>query len=316
MSEQFNFISVVVPVYGCRTCLWQLVKELVAVFVKIGSGYEIILVNDASPDMSWKVVEEICKENRHVIGLNLSRNFGQHAAITAGLSKVRGDWVVVMDCDLQDRPSEIERLCQKAQEGYDVVLASRNNRQDNFLKKWFSSKFYKLLSYLTDTEQDASIANFGIYRRNVIEAILSMGDNARYLPSMVNWVGFRRAKVNVQHGVRFHGKTSYNFSALFKLALDVIFAFSDKPLRLTIKLGLVMALLALLFAVYNVVLYHYDKIDEPGWATVVVSIWFLSGLIIFILGIVGLYIGKTYEKVKNRPVFIIEQIVNNEDDYK
>jgi dolichol-phosphate mannosyltransferase len=215
-----------------------------------------------------------------------------------------------MDCDLQDRPEEIAGLYQKTKEGWDVVLASRANRKDGLFKRLSSKIFYSLLGYLTNTEQDASIANFGIYHRKVIDAILQMGDYQRYFPTMVKWVGFTRTKIPVEHALRDEGKSSYTFGKLLRLAIDVILSFSDKPLRLTVKFGFCLSSLAFVFALFNLVLYFTGNIKVPGYTSLIVSVWFLSGLIITLIGVVGLYIGKTFDKVKGRPTYIVKSSIN------
>lgn len=158
-------------------------------------------------------------------GINLSRNFGQHYAITAGLSQAKGEWVVVMDCDLQDTPEEIKNLYTKAQEGYDSVFAQRVERKDKFLKRLSSIVFYKVFSFLTDSKQDETVANFGIYHRKVVNAILSMGDSIRYFPIMAQWVGFRKGYLPIKHGARKEGKSSYSLFKLLKLASDNMIGF-------------------------------------------------------------------------------------------
>lgn len=310
MDNQNIHISVVSPVYRAENIVSELVRQVRKEVQKITEDFEIILVNDASPDASWdKIVAECALDNR-VKGVNLSRNFGQHYAITAGLNYAKGEWVVVMDCDLQDRPDEIPNLYKKALEGYDSVFAQRKLRNDGFLKKTFSKSFYKLFSYLTETKQDASVANFGIYNHKVIEAILSMNDQIRFFPTMVQWVGFRKYYLPVKHSERFEGKSSYNFKGLFKLALNSILAFSDKPLRLTVKLGFFITLISLLVMLVYIVMYLTGVTKVLGFTSLIISFWFLSGIIIFILGFVGLYIGKMFEKVKDRPSFIVQDEVN------
>ena len=310
MIENNVHISVVSPVYKAESIVKELVVQLHEYLRLITDNYEIILVNDASPDDSWKMIIEECAKDERVKGINLSRNFGQHYAITAGLNIAKGDWVVVMDCDLQDRPDEIPNLYRKAQEGYDSVFAQRVERKDRFLKRLFSKIFHLLFSYLTDTKQDASVANFGIYNRKVIDAILSMRDSIRFFPTMVQWVGFRKFYLPVQHSDRYEGKTSYNFKSLLYLALNNIIAFSDKPLRLTIKTGAIIALLSLFFAIIYIILYFTGVIYVLGFTTLILSIWFLAGIVISILGIVGLYVGKTFENVKKRPTYIITNQIN------
>lgn len=304
------FLSVVSPVYRAENIVEELVRQLHEQLQLITADYEIILVNDASPDASWEKMVKVCAEDKRVIGINLSRNFGQHYAITAGLSYAKGEWVVVMDCDLQDRPDEIPNLYRKAQEGYDSVFAQRTDRTDGFLKKSLSKSFYKLFSYLTETRQDPTVANFGIYRRCVVDAILSMKDQIRFFPTMVQWVGFKKYYLPVQHAERFEGKTSYNFKSLLRLAVNTILAFSDKPLRLTAKAGFFIALFSFFVSMVYFVLYFIGHIKVIGFTSLFLSMWFLSGIIMMILGMLGLYIGKVFEKVKERPTFIVAESKN------
>ncbi len=304
------FISVVTPVYGCKTALIELYIRLKDTLDKINPDFEIIFINDASPDGAWDTIVELAGKDSRVKGINFSRNFGQHYAITAGLDHCKGEWVVVMDCDLQDQPEEILKLYNKVLEGYDIVLARRLYRKDGIIKKQISKYFYLFLGYISENQQDYTVANFGIYHNKVIKAVISMKDSVRYFPTMVRWVGFKTTKVEVLHSERPSGKTSYTFNKLFKLALDVILSYSDKPLRLTVKFGLLISFLSLLFAIYNLYRFLTGQIVVAGWTSLIISVWFLSGMIIFILGIVGLYVGKTFEKVKERPIYIIKEIIN------
>jgi polyisoprenyl-phosphate glycosyltransferase len=304
------YLSIVSPVYRAAEMVERLVIEIHHSVKSITDDYEIILVEDGSPDNSWTKIEEICKVNKKVKGIKLSRNFGQHPAISAGLNASTGDWIVVMDCDLQDRPSEIPSLHTKALEGYDAVFAQRLNRQDGFLKKISSKIFYKVFSYLTETYQDGSVANYGIYHRKVIKSVIDLGDRIRFFPTMTQWVGFKKAYLPVGHDERFEGKTSYTWSKLIDLALNNIISFSDKPLRLTVRLGLLMSFFATLAAILYLIAYLTDKITQPGFTSVIIAIMFFSGIIIFILGIIGIYLGKTFEQVKNRPNHIIDIKLN------
>jgi polyisoprenyl-phosphate glycosyltransferase len=303
-------VSVVSPVYRAGNIVSELVKQVKEQLSPITEDFEIILINDASPDHSWSEIEKETAKDKRVKGLNLSRNFGQHYAITAGLNFAKGEWIVVMDCDLQDRPDEIPNLYHKALEGYDSVFAQRTERNDTLFKKLFSKLFYKLFSYLTDTKQDATVANFGIYRRCVIDAILSMHDQIRFFPTMVQWVGFRKFYLPVEHASRFEGKSTYNYKGLFRLAMNTIMGFSDKPLRLTVKVGFFITMLSVLVAIVYLGLYLSGRIQVEGFTTLILSLWFLSGFIMFILGILGLYIGRMFEKVKERPVYLIQDKCN------
>lgn len=304
-------LSVVSPVYRAEKTIDELVQRLHAALSPLTSDYEIILVDDCGPDNSWAKIRENCSKDARVKGVRLSRNFGQHYAITAGLDISKGDWVVVMDCDLQDRPEEIPHLLAKAKEGFDIVIAERKRKNHAAIRRMYSKQFYRFLSWLTGAKYDSNLASFGIYHHKVIGALNSMRESIRCFPVMVQWVGFSKTSHEVQHDPRADGKTTYTFSKLINLALDIMLAYSDKPLRLTVKLGLTISLMAFLFAAINIYKYMSGQILVPGYASLIISIWFLSGLIIMILGVVGLYLGKTFEGVKGRPLYIVKETLNS-----
>ena len=299
------YFSVVIPVYGCKTSLTELYLRLERTLEQLNPDFEIIMVNDGSTDGVWETIIDLAQKDQRVKGINFSRNFGQHYAITAGLNYCNGTWVVVMDCDLQDQPEEIKKLYEKAIEGTLIVFAQRIKRNDSWLKRTYSKFFYVILGYLTNTIQDPAIANFGIYHKKVIDSILKMGDYHIYFPTMVRWVGFKYTKIPVSHAERNNGQSSYSFKKSIRLAIDIILSFSDKPLKLTIKFGFMISCIAIVFAIYNLFLFYNDKILVPGYTSLIISLWFLSGLIIMVLGVVGLYIGKIFDKVKNRPSYIV-----------
>lgn len=300
-------VSIVSPVYRAEKLLDLLVGRLTSVLSSLSVSYEIILVEDCSPDASWEAIARLCTQTPHVVGLRLSRNFGQHYAISAGLNASRGEWVVVMDCDLQDQPEEIPHLLAKAQQGYDIVLARRSVRQDNLLKKATSRLFYRSLNYLTGSKLDPAVANFGIYHRKVVSAINAMPESIRYFPTMVRWVGFKSTSIDVVHAARPEGPSSYNWSKLFNLACDIILAYSDKPLKLAVKTGVLISATGFGFAGYTIVQALRGEITVLGYSSLIVSVWVLSGLIILINGVVGLYVGKIFEGVKRRPSYIISE---------
>lgn len=300
-------ISVVIPVYYGESTIKELTQRIWKISKKIGLIVEVILVNDASPDNSWAIIESLHKENPSIRGINFSRNFGQHYAISAGLAQVTGDWIVVMDCDLQDVPEEIEKLYRKAQSGYDVVLGRRMVRKDSFFKRFFSRSFYRVLSYLSGIKYDPRVANFGIYKKDVIDTINNLPEKNRYFPSMIKWVGYKQTSIEVKHSERAEGRSSYNFKKLLNLSLDIVLSYSDKPLRLAIKLGLLITFLSLIFSLIVIYKWFTGGIEVMGYTSLILSIWMLSGIIIFILGVVGLYIGKIFENVKDRPTYIIKE---------
>ena len=305
-------ISVVSPVYRGEKMVSELVRRNVESVSSITEDYEIILVNDASPDNSWDEIVTQCALNPRVKGINLSRNFGQHYAITAGLSYAKGDWVVVMDCDLQDRPEEIPNLYEKAQEGFDIVFARRASRKDGFLKKISSRWFHKVFNWLSGLKSDSTIANFGIYKRCVIEEFNKMPERARSFPSLVSYLGFKDAAIDVEHAERAEGKSSYNLYKLLRLALDVIVSNSNKPLRMAVGLGFGMSAVSFLLALYNIIAKWVGIIRVPGYTTTIFSIWFVGGLLLCVMGILGLYIGKIFDQVKGRQLFIVKDKVNLE----
>ena len=288
----------------------ELVHRNVESVSLITDDYEIILVNDASPDNSWEEIFKQCAANPKVKGLNLSRNFGQHYAISAGLSYASGEWVVVMDCDLQDRPEEIPNLYRKAQEGYDIVYARRAVRKDSRIKKSTSALFYRVFRHMSGIQSDKAVANFGIYHKRVIEEFNKMPEHSRFFPSQIKYLGFKDASIDVEHNERSEGKSSYSLMKRFKLGFDVIVSNSNKPLRFAVGLGFCMSALSFILALYNVIAKWVGVIRVPGYTTTVFSIWFVGGLLLLVMGIMGLYIGKIYDQVKGRQLFIVKDKVN------
>jgi len=301
-------LSIVSPVYKAEKIVEKLVSEIQKTMLLMQVDYEIILIDDRSPDNSWEVMKNISKSNPEVKSIRLSRNFGQHPAIMAGLSHVKGEWVVVMDCDLQDQPKEIEKLFNKTQEGFEVVLARRTNRHDSYFKKLSSLIFSKFYGFFTDTKYDNEIANFGIYHSKVIQSLLQMGDYIKFFPLFVDFVGYKSTSIAVAHASRDFGKTSYSFSKLVSLAFNTIISFSNKPLKLFVKFGLLISLLSVFVGFYYIYQAFTNKIGVLGYSSIIVSIWFLSGIIITTIGVTGIYVGKIFDQTKNRPIFIIDEI--------
>lgn len=304
-------LSIISPVYKAENIILELINRIEKAIQPITDNYEIILVDDGSPDNSWVVLQNAAKNNRKIKAIKLSRNFGQHHAISAGVDNAKGEWIVVMDCDLQDQPEEIPALLSKALQGFDIVLGRRVQRKDSLFKKLYSKIFYKILGYLTGTIQDPLVANFGIYNKQVIAELRKMREGIRYFPAMINWLGFSVSKIDVEHGYRFQGKTSYNFSKMMNLALSTVLAYSDRPLKLTIMFGLTISLISFFLTIYTLIKWYLGGIIVIGYASIITSIWFLSGAILIALGITGLYIGKIFEEVKERPIYVIHEHIND-----
>lgn len=305
-------ISIVIPVYKAEECLDELYLRLKNSIEKISKEFEIILVEDCGGDNSWEIIKCLAKTDARVRGMQFSRNFGQHYGITAGLDICQGNWVVVMDCDLQDRPEEIPRLYAKAQEGFDVVLARRGRRSDSLRKRFTSWLFYKIFNYLADMDYDGETGNFRIISRNVVISFRQMREQLRFFGGLVAWMGYPTASIDVQHDERFSGQTSYTFRKLWKLASETIIAYSDKPLRLSIRFGFAISIISFIYGGYIVYRSLFQNIPVQGWSSVIVSLYFLGGIIISTLGIVGIYLGKAFDEMKQRPLYIIGSTTFND----
>lgn len=300
-------ISVVIPVYKGEECLEELYRRLALALGTISEDFEIVLVEDCGGDGSWSMIVALNKRDPRVRGIQFSRNFGQHYGITAGLDHCDGNWVVVMDCDLQDRPEEIPRLYAKAQEGYDIVLAHRGRRNDPIHKRLVSWLFYRIFSYLADMNYDGNAGNFRIMSRAVVRSFRGMRERLRFFGGLIAWMGFQTTSIDVRHDARFAGETTYDFSRLWRLASETIVAYSDKPLRLAVRFGFAIAALALGYGSYVVYLALVRGVPIMGWSSLIASVYFLGGTIIAILGILGIYLGKTFDETKKRPLYIVRE---------
>ena len=303
-------ISVIIPVYKAEECLDELYRRLTASLETLTADFEIVLVEDCGGDRSWPIILDLAQRDTRVKGIQFSRNFGQHYGITAGLDHCDGDWVVVMDCDLQDRPEEIPRLYAAALEGYDVVLARRGRRNDPLLKRCTSWLFYKIFSYLADMDYDGETGNFRIISRKVVESFRTMRERLRFFGGLVAWMGFPTFSIDVQHDERFAGQSTYTFGKLWKLASETIIAYSDKPLRLSIRFGFTISVLAFGYGSYIFYRALVHGAAITGWSSLIVSVYFLGGIIISILGILGVYLGKTFDESKRRPLYLVRDNIN------
>jgi len=303
-------LSIVSPEYKGEKMVAELVRRIKDSVSTITEDYEIILVNDASPDNSWQEIKAGAGQDKRVKGLNLSRNFGQHYAITAGLKYATGDWVVVMDCDLQDRPEEIPNLYKKAIEGWDIVYARRALRQDTYIKKLSSSLFHKLQDWLSGTQSDKAIANFGIYHKKVIAEYNRMGEVARSFGSLISYLGFKATAIDVRHSERGEGRSSYSIRKLLRLSFDIMISNTNKPLKMAVATGFIMSAVSFILALYNLIAKMVGIITVQGYTTTIFSIWFVGGLLLTVLGIIGLYISKIFDQVKGRPIFVVSETIN------
>ena len=306
-------ISVVIPVYGCEECLTKLYIRLRQTLLLLTENFEIIMVNDASPDDSWETIKKLSAEDNRVKGISLSRNFGQSKAITAGLDYADGDWIIVMDCDLQDQPEEIPKLYSKANEGYDIVFGTRFNRRDSFFKKMRSNLYFVFYNYFTDSKTDSRVSNFSIISKKVLNAFKMYREHNPAYTLSVNLLGFKRAEINIEHAEREDGKSSYSLKKLIDIAIDAIVSQSNKPLSMAIKFGFIISFLSFIASIWLVGKYYIYGVEIEGWTSVMVSLYFIAGLIFINLGFVGLYIGKIFNETKSRPLYLIDKLTWKED---
>ena len=305
-------ISVVIPVYGCRAALTELYRRLVESVSKITNEFEIILVNDNCPQNSWEVIEELCANDKRVKGIELSLNFGQMRAILAGLDYAVGEWIVVMDCDLQDRPEEIVRLYEKAMEGYDVVFARRKERRDNPIKVFLANQFYKVYRFATEGNYDGAVCNFSIVKKNVIGNYCRMREQHRGYVMYIRWLGFRQTIIDVEHDARYEGKSSYSLKKRIDMAIELLTSQSDKILKLFVSFGFVMSISAFL-AIIGLIIYHYTAQVAVGWTSLIATNVLIGGIIIVVIGIVGIYVGNIFMQTKDRPLYVIRQMLNEDE---
>jgi dolichol-phosphate mannosyltransferase len=312
MVENKTYLSVVSPVYLAEGIVDELVKRITEEVSKITKDYEIILVDDGSEDKSWQKIEENCNKDKCVKGIKLSRNFGQHYAITAGLKESNGDYVVVMDCDLQDNPRYIAALLNKAKDGYEIIYTVKKVRKHGIVKNFFSSCFHKVNNWLVNDTRISSydkVGAFTLISRKVVEAFCDYNEYHRaYLP-VLRWLGFSNTFISVEHEKRYLGKTSYSFSKSITLALDGIVSHSNKLLRVSIYIGFVFAMLGFLSIIY-IIIKSIEAGYQPGWASIAVLIVFCTGLILISLGVIGVYIGKIFLQAKDRPLYLIDRKLN------
>lgn len=313
MTAARPHLSVVTPTYCCADCLEELHRRVVACVTPITEDFEIVVVNDGSPQADWAVLKRIAAADPRVRALNLSRNFGQHYALAAGIDHAEGDWVVVMDCDLQDAPEEIPRLYAKAREGYDVVFARRMKKRFSAFKRATSWGFSRFLGTLMGRRLDSSIGNFSIVSRRVVQNLRLFKERNRSYGHFVGWLGFPTATVDVAHRDRFAGESTYTLGKMVALATEALISQSDRPLRLSIQFGAGVAVFAFAYGVYQIVRALIWAIPVPGWTSVIVSIYFIGGLLFANLGVVGLYIGKIFDETRRRPLYVLMDSINLPD---
>ena len=306
-------LSVVVPVYQCAECLTALHERLRASLEAITASYEIILVDDRSPDSSWQVMLQLAQADGAIRLIRLSRNFGQHAAITAGLAESRGRWVVVMDCDLQDPPEEIPRLQREAAKGFDIVFARRKSRKHSVVRRLGARAYTGLMNRFIGTRIDGEYGSFSIIGSAVRDAYLAVGDRGRHYLLILHWLGFEHTAIDVEHAPRLAGRSSYGLARLVQHAVDGIFFQTTVLLRWIIYLGFAVASLGVLLAAFFTVIFLVAD-PYPGWTSLAVLILLVGGFIIMSTGVMGLYVGKIFDQVRDRPLYVVAERVGQSEE--
>jgi dolichol-phosphate mannosyltransferase len=304
-------LSVVVPVYGCEDCLAALYERLTSSVRNVTDSYELLFIDDRSVDDGWAVLQRLARADPRVRAFRLSRNFGQDAAITAGLAQARGEWAVVMDCDLQEAPEDIPRLWAAAAEGYDLVRAVRRGWRHSSFRR-FTSRVYRRLMLETDVRPDYS--NLSLLSRQVVDAFLRLHDRDREFMIALDWLGFDSTAIEIDHSDRHAGESGYSLHGLVRVALDGMFFRSTMLLRLVVLVGFLVACAGLGLAAFEVIDYFAEPAKTvPGYTSLAVLLLVLAGVIIVSVGIVGLYVGRIFEQVKNRPLFLIDERAEGPD---
>ncbi len=308
-------ISVVIPTLNEESIILEIVNRVIISLIDISTDYEIIFIDDGSRDLTWSKIVESGVKNPRVKGIKLSKNWGQHIAISSGLKFSTGEWVVVMDGDLQDRPELIPELYYKALEGYDSVFVSRFGRHETFTYRIFQKIFYFIVNILSGLKLDSDQANFSINHRNVVNSYNNLSEQSRFFSISSKWLGFKRGKIKGEQGIRFDGISSYTLRSRIKLATDVILSFSDRPLKVGILIGILMSITAFVYSLRILFLYYFSSQNISAWASLMITVLLSSGIILIVLGIVGTYIGKIYNEVKKRPLFVVEKYLNLDEKF-
>lgn len=305
--------SIIVPLYNESEVISETYNRLKAVMDSIGEPYEVVMINDGSRDDTAFLAKEICRKDPNFKLLSFSRNFGHQTAITAGMDYASGKAVIVIDADLQDPPEIIADLIVKWKEGYEVVYGKRISRKgETFFKKLTARLFYRFLNKMTDVKIPTDVGDFRLIDSKVKDALLKIPEHNRYVRGLVSWLGFRQTAVEFVREPRFAGETKYPLSKMIKLGIDGITSFSYKPLKFSVGIGVFLSVFSLVFALVVVLLRVFDITNmEPGWASLMVVMLFFFGIVLIMLGIIGEYIGRVFEEVKGRPLYIISDEIGD-----
>lgn len=299
-------LSIVTPFFNEEESLSSYFIEILKILKGLNCNYEVICVDDGSTDSTGSLLLEYAKKNSSIKIIRFSRNFGKEAALSAGLDAANGDIVIPIDADLQDPPSLIPEMISKWKEGYKVVLAQRKSRDDGYFKDFFAQIYYNVAGYLTSNHLPRNVGDFRLMDREVVLAVRSLKEKNRFMKGILSWVGFKTAVVKYSRPKRSKGETHLSFSKLFKLALDGLFSFSSKPLKVWLYVGLLFSIVSFSYACYLILRTMILGVDLPGYASIMVAILFMGGIQLVSLGVIGEYIARIFKEVKQRPLYITD----------
>lgn len=303
-------ISILVPIYNSSAFMHLLMKAIDDERLKNNWDLEVVLVDDGSRDKSFEKIEELQKQYNYIKGIKLSKNFGHQIAVKTALSHCNGNYIAIIDDDLQDPPSLLPMFFNKLDEGYDVAYGVRKKRKESLLKRLAYSSFYRILKGMSDIYIPIDSGDFCVMKKHVVENMLKLQEQNPFLRGIRAWVGFKQIGVEYERNARIDGQSGYTLKKLLKIAIDGIFSFSTAPIRLITVLGILGFGFAILYSIITIYAYFIQKIETKGFATLVILISFFSSLILICLGIIGEYIVRIYDEVRQRPYVVIEKTIN------
>jgi len=308
-------LSIIIPAYNEELVIEETYKRLTETLASLGETYELIFINDGSKDKTALIIYSLCQKDARVRLINFSRNFGHQPAITAGMDYARGQAIVIIDADLQDPPRIILEMYAKWREGYEVVYGKRRKREgETWFKRTTAKIFYRFLRSMTSVDIPTDTGDFRLIDRKVCDAMKTLPERNRYVRGLVSWVGFKQIAVEYDREERFAGTTNYPFKKMLRLAMDGIAAFSYKPLKLTTSVGFFVSLVSFVYLIVVLIQRIFTSTTVTGWSSIIAIVLFFQGVILMMLGLMGEYIGRIYEEIKSRPIYIVSEVIGFEKD--
>ncbi|MGM9949520.1 MAG: glycosyltransferase family 2 protein [Lysinibacillus sp.] len=307
-------LSIVVPCYNEESVLPKFYEAIKATMAQLNISYEVVFINDGSRDGTQKILEQFAGQDELIRFVSFSKNFGKESAMLAGLSYATGDYVLIMDADLQHPPSLIPLMLDKAKEGYDQVIAKRNRMGEKRTRSLVTKFYYKLINSLVDVQLENGVGDFRMLSRQAVDALLSLKEYNRFSKGLFSWIGFNETVIEYDNIIREEGDSRWSFASLLNYGIDGVISFNNKPLRIAIYLGLTVTILDILYVLFILVQITVRGIDVPGYFTTIAAILLIGGLQLFFMGIIGEYIGRIYYEVKRRPHYIVAKTANFEKE--